>query len=181
MVGRLRRRWREATARHRHATAGAVRWRWALVSVPRLPEARTPVGTNRDVYRLEIDRERKIAPNFEHFLGMLTLSVTHSTFGILGVTSPDSIVDTLNTAFGVRFDNMSSWEHRYPVYRWPSGGAGSSNWIWLSPNRVRRGFVRENDPHYKDLADLLPGQRYVIRSTLTSILFYNARKLLPIK
>jgi hypothetical protein len=106
---------------------------------------------------LETEHEREVAESFQGFLGRLELSVDGYMLGILGGKPPDAIVNSLNLAFGVEFDNLSSWGSGYPVHRWPLGNTATKNWAWLSPNRVPRGFVRETDVRYRELAGLLPG------------------------
>jgi hypothetical protein len=106
---------------------------------------------------LEGGYEREVAPSFSSFLGMLTLAVDANALGIHGVDGLESVVHDLNAALGVEFDMLSNREHGYPVYRWPLGNATVKNWAWLSPNCVPRGFVRESDARYPELAGLRPG------------------------
>ena len=41
-------------------------------------------------------------------------------------------------------------------YRQFSGQLGKGVWVWLSANRVRRGFVRKGETDYKTLSKQLP-------------------------
>jgi hypothetical protein len=107
---------------------------------------------------LESLSQRDVAETFSDFLNMLKLSGFLNTIGILDAGPIETTVARLNVAFGVQFDNLSSWEHGYPMYRWPLGGNElARNWAWLSPNRVPLGFVRESDPEYAELVGQLPG------------------------
>jgi hypothetical protein len=109
------------------------------------------------VVDLECNKEQEVAESFLNFLGMLKRHCHSKMLGISGVESVDSIVNDLNAAFGIKFDELSSWAHGYPQHRWLLGPDAIKEWAWLSPNRVSRGFVRESDARYSELADLMPG------------------------
>jgi hypothetical protein len=103
---------------------------------------------------VECDSQMQIASSFAEYLEMLTLEVGDD-FVVDSVDEP-TLIAQLSNALGVKFEPPDLWAYGYPVHR-----AALSNrhkqWLWISPNRVDRGFVRDNDPRYLELKDLLPG------------------------
>src|SRR5262249_9788590 len=63
----------------------------------------------------------------------------------------------LSQELGVPFDPPDTWAHGYPTQRARLGTEGNPQWLWLSPNTVRRGLVRTDDHRYSALKDLMPG------------------------
>lgn len=57
--------------------------------------------------------------------------------------------ETLN----IKFEEPDNFAHGYHEYRSQFGNA----WIWLSPNLVPNGFVRENEVGYEELIKLAEG------------------------
>src|SRR5262249_10868163 len=103
----------------------------------------------------EDNRDELIAPDFATFLSLLEEYLAFDTLGLSGCTLNEA-VGALEVA-GVRFQPPRPDDRGYPVRRCRLPGARGPKWAWLEPNRVSRGFVRESDPRYADLVDLLPG------------------------
>jgi len=61
------------------------------------------------------------------------------TWGLVGV-SLDNAVAMIEAPLGARFGPASDFDHGYPIRR---AQLAKMNWVWLSPNRVPRGFARK--------------------------------------
>jgi hypothetical protein len=88
---------------------------------------------------------------------MLQEPVEDGDLVIPNVCDLSELLDRLGAQIGIRFVNQGAQDHGYPIYRAFGQGGGARGWIWISPNTVRRGFVRERDPRYQELKDLMPG------------------------
>jgi hypothetical protein len=104
---------------------------------------------------LELETETEVAASFEVFLSMLEEAMDLGTLGIIQ-SSFEFIVEVLERELHVTFEPPDSWDHGYPVRR-ARIPAAEPEWVWMSPNRVARGFARPSEPRYAELRDLLPG------------------------
>lgn len=104
---------------------------------------------------IECNSQRQIAASFSAYLSLLQLKVGDE----LIVDSDDvpTLLARIEKALRVKFDPPDLWAHGYPTYRAALGTKRAPQWLWITPNRVIRGFVRENDSRYAELRDLLPG------------------------
>lgn len=114
---------------------------------------RSPSITYLDV---ECDRESPIASSFAAYLAMLQLD-TDGQYVLEAVPNLEVVKSSLSSALSIQFEPPDSWAHGYPVHRALLGTKDNPEWLWISPNKVPRGFVRQNDPDYEELKDLLPG------------------------
>lgn len=114
----------------------------------------TPRITHVDV---ECDQEAVVADSFTSYLSQLQIDVDDELV-IEHVENIELVLAKLAEALSIAFDPPSSWAHGYPTYRAGLGTGDSPQSLWLSPNLVRRGFVRESDPRFAELSGLLPGQ-----------------------
>ena len=73
------------------------------------------------------------------------------------VANIEAIKSQLASKLGVEFDATDSSGHGYPIERAALGTSNNPQWLWLSPNLVPRGFVREDDPRYEELKGLMAG------------------------
>ena len=106
---------------------------------------------------IECDNEEEIAPSFADYLQLLNVDVEDRDFVLPAVESVDDLLSALSSEMGVTFEPPDSWAHGYPQHR--ARGLGEDpEWIWISPNLVQRGFVREDDSRYEELRDRLPGE-----------------------
>jgi hypothetical protein len=60
---------------------------------------------------------------------------------------------------GCQFAPADSWAHGYNVHKLALGDATKPEWLWISPNEVPCGFVREKDPRYDELKELMCGKK----------------------
>lgn len=121
---------------------------WHLCLDYRKNEAQ-PTVTLADV---ECDREEHVAD----YLAMLRIDVEDELV-LEGVSDVERLKADLSRRLGVVFDPTDCWAHGYPTERAPLGDEQNPQWLWMSPNEVRRGFVRDDDPRYSELKHLMPG------------------------
>ncbi|MEO5803400.1 MAG: SMI1/KNR4 family protein [Verrucomicrobiota bacterium] len=107
---------------------------------------------------VECDSESKVADSFEEYLQMLELNVEENEFVIPSVSDIESVKSKLSSLLRVKFEAPDTYDSGYPIERARLGSARDPEWIWISPNLVSRGFVREDDSRYQELRELMPGQ-----------------------
>ena len=106
---------------------------------------------------IECDEQTRLAPSFAAYLALLRIEADDD-YVLETTLEVGEIVARLSAALGVEFEPPESWAQGYPQHRAPLGSAERPEWLWLSPNLVPRGFVRQEDRRYQELKDLLPGQ-----------------------
>ncbi len=105
---------------------------------------------------VECDRQAKVADSFSEYLGLLRIDVGNDY--VLEVAGDIEVLMThLRSALSVQFDPPDTWAHGYSTLRARAGSTNEPEWIWISPNDAPRGFVRDDDPRYDELKNLLPG------------------------
>ena len=110
----------------------------------------TPAITLVDI---ECDSETRVANSFANYLSMLRIRVKGQHV-LESVSSVAELKVALSLQLGVVFDAPDNWAHGYPV---EFARLGDSQSLWISPNTAPRGFVRQDDPLYLELKDLMPG------------------------
>jgi len=105
---------------------------------------------------IECDRQHAIADSFAAYLGMLSLDVDDG-FVLDDIPDIETLKLKLSAVLSVTFYPPDSSAHGYPVHRATFPSEDEPEWLWISPNTVPRGFVRENDRRYAELKDLMPG------------------------
>jgi hypothetical protein len=113
-----------------------------------------PAVTHADI---ECDAETLVAETFEGYLALLRVQAEESEFVLPDVTDFDRTLRDLSSRLRVKFEAPDSNAHGYPTRR-ARGGFFSSEWMWISPNVVPRGFARADEDRYAELKDLLPGE-----------------------
>ena len=104
---------------------------------------------------VECDSQREIAASFSEYLSLLTLDVGEEF--VVDSVDVTTLIAKLEDVLRAKFDPPDLWAHGYPTYRAALGTKLAPQWLWITPNRVIRGFVREDDSRYHELKDLLPG------------------------
>ncbi len=111
-----------------------------------------PCITYIDVETFHVDEI--VAPDFLTFLRGLQAEVEHA-YGIV-TTRPMAIVaKALSAATGHSFEDQDDQDSGYRIFR--AKLPGEAMWAWLTPNRVKRGFVRRNDRDAKKMQAMMPG------------------------
>jgi hypothetical protein len=94
----------------------------------------------------ESDFEKPIARNFKDYLNLLELE-TENEYAILTNSNIEEAIKQISTILSIKFEEPDFLDYGYAVYR----SSFKESWIWLSPNLVPGGFVREEDELYNDL------------------------------
>lgn len=115
--------------------------------------ARVPAITLADV---ECDRETRVAGSFAEYLTKLRIQV-EDEWVLEAVPDLERLKTLLSQELSVPFDPPDEWAQGYPIERARLGAESNPQWLWISPNTVRRGFVRADDRRYSELKDLMPG------------------------
>lgn len=113
----------------------------------------TPAITYADV---ECDTESSVADSFCDYLALLR-PADSGNYALEGVPDIEWLKGELTRSLGVAFEPTDTWANGYPIERVRLGNHQDPQWLWISPNTVRRGFVRADDPKYEVLKDLMPG------------------------
>jgi hypothetical protein len=94
----------------------------------------------------EVDFEKPIAKNFKEYIDKLFIE-TENQFVI---ETNDPITETLrlvSLSIGNDFGQPDLLAHGYPIY----GNKCKESWIWVSPNKVPSGFIRQGEDRYEEL------------------------------
>jgi hypothetical protein len=103
------------------------------------------------------DRESPVADSFAGYLRTLQVKVGEE-YVLEGVSDIERIKADLSSSLETSFDPPDSWAHGYPTHRARLGPGTVPEWVWITPNRVPRGFVRPDHPRFKELKGLMPGE-----------------------
>lgn len=89
------------------------------------------------------DTDKVVAPNFDAFLRKLRPSGITVAIGIETTAKIGTVAAAISKASRYSFDAQGDQDHGYPLFR--AKLPGDSNWAFMTPNVVRRGFVRRSD------------------------------------
>jgi hypothetical protein len=96
-----------------------------------------------------------VAPSFLAFVQRLRVDEGGEVFGLATSASIANVATAISKASGVTFEDQGDQISGYRVFRARLPGDGG--WAFLTPNRVKRGFVRKNDRKHASLRSLLAG------------------------
>lgn len=100
----------------------------------------------------ESDYEKPIAKNFQEYLKLLEID-TDNEFVIETNSTIEELVTKISSIADIKFEEPNSFDHGYPIYR----SKYNDSWVWISPNKVPSGFIRESDDRYEELkSQMLP-------------------------
>lgn len=94
----------------------------------------------------EIDFEKPIAKNFKEYIDKLIIE-TENEYVIETTSSLEETLKLISTTIGSDFGKPDLFAHGYPIY----SNKHKDNWIWISPNKVPSGFIRQDDERYEEL------------------------------
>ena len=100
----------------------------------------------------ECDNQEKIAVTFSDYLSRLTLKVDDELVINTNKTIQE-LASELENILNIKFEEPDNFTHGYDEYR----SQLNDSWIWLSPNLVPIGFVREDEDRYEELVKLAEG------------------------
>jgi len=116
-------------------------------------DARVPAVTFANV---ECDSETPLADSFADYLAMLRPKVDDEHV-LQSVPDLERLKADLSRRLAAAFDSLDDYTAGYPIERARLGDDRNPQWLWISPNTVRRGFIRPDESGYSVLKDLLPG------------------------
>jgi hypothetical protein len=94
----------------------------------------------------ETDYEVKIANSFKDYLDLLFLKAD-GQYVILQNVSLANTIERISVLAGIHFEEPDTFAQGYPIYR----GKFNNAWVWISPNKAPKGFVRSNEDRYEEL------------------------------
>ncbi len=97
---------------------------------------------------VECDNQEDIANSFTDFLELLELDIENELV-IETDKSIELIAKQIEVILQIKFENPEYFNSGYANYR----SKYKDSWVWLTPNKVPTGFVRENHERYKELKD----------------------------
>lgn len=98
---------------------------------------------------LEGDHQEKLADSFAEYVELLTLDVNEGDLVIQTEHSIEENAKQIEQILEIKFDAPEHFNSGYASYR----GKYKDSWIWLTPNQVPAGFVREDDKRYHELKE----------------------------
>lgn len=100
----------------------------------------------------ESNYEKPIAKTFQEYLKLLEID-TDNEFVIETNFTIEELVKKISSITDIKFEEPDSFAHGYPIYR----SKYNDSWVWISPNKVPSGFIRESDDRYQELkSQMLP-------------------------
>ena len=94
----------------------------------------------------EIDFEKPIAKNFKEYIDKLIIE-TENEYVIETNASIEETLKLISTVISSEFGQPDLFAHGYPIY----SNNYKDNWIWISPNKVPSGFIRQGEDRYEEL------------------------------
>ena len=101
---------------------------------------------------LESEIEDTVAESFDQYVELLELD-TEGEYVIETDLGIEQMVDEIQQLLKIDFTGPDYYASGYPIYRGNSNG----NLVWVSPNEVPKGFVREDDARYEELKKEMEG------------------------
>ena len=90
--------------------------------------------------------EEVIAPSFKAYLSLLVMEDENEY--VIETNLPiDEAIKQIAAIATIDFEAPDTWAHGYAMYRSKYLG----KWVWISPNKVPAGFVREDDKRFDEL------------------------------
>jgi hypothetical protein len=107
---------------------------------------------------VECNEQEAIASSFSEYLNLLQVDIGDE-WVIEDVQSIDAVINELSVLLNCTFPAPDSWAHGYPTYRADMNDGSGPEWLWVSPNDVPSGFIREDDSRYDELKGLMQGTK----------------------
>jgi SMI1-KNR4 cell-wall len=97
---------------------------------------------------VECDNQEVLANSFKDFLELLELDIENELV-IETENSIEFIAKQIETILQIKFESPEYFNSGYANYR----SKYKDSWVWLTPNKVPTGFVRENHERFNELKD----------------------------
>ncbi len=107
---------------------------------------------------VECDEQEVIADSFLEYLNLLEVDVEDEYY----IETSDDISTTISNIeklLGISFGEPNTFDYGYPEYRTKY----KDSWIWINPNKVQKGFVRENEYNYEKIRSLIDENATALR------------------
>lgn len=95
----------------------------------------------------ECDNQEEIAESFAEYLELLELDFNVDDLVIETVNSIEETSRLIEDVLKIKFEEPEFFNNGYANYR----SKYKKSWVWLTPNKVPQGFIREDDERYKEL------------------------------
>jgi SMI1/KNR4 family protein SUKH-1 len=106
---------------------------------------------------LECERGEPVAATFAELAMRFAPDPDRAVIGIATRASLAEVAHQLAKPLQMKVFDQGDVAHGYPTYLCRKERRGTIRQFWVSPNEVRRGFVRPDDREYAALANALPG------------------------
>jgi len=97
---------------------------------------------------VECDNQEDIANSFTDFLELLELDIENELV-VETDNTIDFVANQIETILQIKFEEPEYFNSGYANYR----SKYKDSWVWLTPNKVPSGFIRENDTRFNELKD----------------------------
>jgi len=94
----------------------------------------------------ESETEDLIAINFKEYLNILEIE-TENGYVIETELRIENFIQKVSILLNIEFEEPNTFDHGYKTYR----SKYNKSYIWISPNKVPSGFVRESDKRFEEL------------------------------
>lgn len=94
----------------------------------------------------EVDFEKPIAKKFKEYIDKLFIE-TENQFVIESNSSTTETLELISLSISNDFGQPDLFAHGYPIY----SNKYKGSWIWVSPNKVPNGFIRQGEDRYEEL------------------------------
>lgn len=109
----------------------------------------TPVVTYVDI---ETDEHFEVAPSFDDYLSMLRAR-TENILVYISDQPIEAVINVFEDALNIKFEEPDTWAQGYPIYH----SNIKNDHIWISANKVPKGFIRSDEDRYEELLPLTRG------------------------
>lgn len=94
---------------------------------------------------VDADTFEIIAETFDEYLGLLEIETDENLIENSLTIQENTI--KISEILNIKFEEPDYWHSGYPIYK----SSYKDNWLWVSPNKVPSGFIREGDERYDEL------------------------------
>ncbi len=106
---------------------------------------------------IDANSQKKIAKDFAGYLKLLKFDYEDQFVLNLDIPIEDFLVK-LSSKLKTPMDKPDTFSSGYPIYRFPLGKKRKPEWLWITPNLVPLGFVREGNARYETLKKQMKGK-----------------------
>jgi hypothetical protein len=101
---------------------------------------------------IECNSEQILYKNFKEYLNSLKIETENMHVIETNETIKDMVL-MIGKILNIEFEEPDFFSHGYAIY----SGKYNKNWIWISPNKVPLGFIREEDRRFEELKSQMEG------------------------